>query len=107
MLITTPRGERMKYKTKVTVMDSAKRTDLRTGCTVPESGIYRVSHPQHRLPDEVTLLSNQSFPRCSRCSDPVFYKLVRSAPAAGTSHGEPFSITLYELPELPSDELAS
>src|ERR1700761_6787317 len=48
--------ERMRYKTKLTVMDSSQRTSLRTGGTVAESGIYRVSHSQHRLPKEVTLL---------------------------------------------------
>ena len=100
---STPRGERMKYKSKVTVM--AKRTNLRTGCTVPESGIYRVSHSLHRLPEEVTLLADQDFPRCSRCIEPVSYELVRSDPAAFASRG--FAVTLYELPELSDNEIAS
>lgn len=99
----------MKYKTKLTIMDStgtAKGTSLRTGVNVPESGIYRTSHSQHHLPYEVTLLRDQKFPRCSRCSEAVFYELVRSAPAA-YSHPGAFTVTLYELPELlPDDELA-
>ena len=90
----------MKYKTKVTVMDS--KTPLRTGSTVPESGIYRVSHSQHRLPQEVTLLKGQAFPRCSRCAEDVVYELVRSAPAAANPSG--FGVRLYELPEVSDDE---
>ena len=98
----------MRHKTKVTEIDSSSRKSLRTGCTVPESGIYRVLHSQHRLPQEVTLLAKQDFPRCSRCSDPVFYELVRSAPAGMSSHGSAFNVMLYELPELlPDNEIAS
>jgi len=99
----------MQYKTRLTIMDStgtASGTSLRTDMNVPESGIYRASHAQHHLPHEVTLLKAQKFPRCSRCSEPVFYELVRSAPAAPSYPGA-FTVTLYELPELlPDDELA-
>ena len=90
-------------------MDSigtTKSTSLRTGVNVPESGIYRISHSQHKLPHEVMLLKDQQFPRCSRCHEPVFYELVRSAPPASSYPGA-FTVTLYELPELlPDDELA-
>jgi len=99
----------MQYKTRLTIMDStdrAKGTSLRTGVNVPESGIYRVSHSQHNLPYEVTLLKDQKFPRCSRCKEPIFYELLRSAPAT-SSHPSAFTVALYELPELlPDDELA-
>jgi hypothetical protein len=47
----------------MTSSGKAKATNLRTGVAVPESGIYRVSHSQHRLPHEVTLLKDQQFPR--------------------------------------------
>lgn len=96
--------ERMKYKSKLTVMDSSQRNSLRTGSTVPDSGIYRVSHSPHRLPKEVTLWKDQAFPRCSRCSDPVFYELVRSAPAVSAPRG--FAVMLYELPEITDESLA-
>jgi hypothetical protein len=77
----------------------AKPNDLRTGCYVPESGIYFVIHPQHRLPREITLIREQSFPRCCKCSDPVYFKLVRSVRSLDVNpHG--FRMTLYELPEL-------
>jgi hypothetical protein len=59
-------------------------------------------HDQHRLPTEVTLLQNQSFPRCSKCSAPVYFELVRSAPAAGRNPG--FAVLLYELPEVAEQE---
>jgi hypothetical protein len=75
-----------------------KSTELRTGYTVPSSGIYRVIHSQHRLPSEVTLLSEQSFPRCSKCAEPVYFELVRSAPSIGPNQG--FRVMLYELPEV-------
>ena len=92
--------DHMKYKIgRFTVHPSAKRQnqELRTGCAVPDSGIYRVTHAEHRLPAEVTLIQNQSFPRCSKCNDPVYFGLLRSAPSVGD---DGFSITLYELPEL-------
>jgi hypothetical protein len=93
----------MKYKSKLTIMDSgtAKGTSLRG--TVPESGIYRVLHTQHHLPEEVTLLANHEFPRCSRCAEAVFYELVRSAPLAGLLRPGTFVVSLYQLPEI-SDE---
>lgn len=82
-------------------MDSktVSEPSLKTGCTVPESGIYRVSHSQHNLPREVTLLRNQSFPRCSRCDEPVFFELLRSAPALLNVSPSTFTVALYELPE--------
>jgi len=94
----------LKYRTKLTIMRSpdARKSELRTGCAVPQSGIYSVSHPQHRLPAEVTLLRDHTFPRCARCSDPVYYRLERSAPAF--TDPDHFSVTLYELPELSADE---
>jgi hypothetical protein len=80
----------------------AKQQDLRTGCSVPESGIYRVLHSQHKVPQEVTLIRNHFFPRCSRCSSPIYFELVRPAPAV--SNRTEFSVTLYELPVLGEQE---
>lgn len=97
----------MRFRTKLSVMDSSNSKNLRTGCSVPESGIYSVSHRPHALPREVTLLREQVFPRCSRCSEPVSYRLVRSAPAATSAHTSTFKVALYELPELSMDEEAA
>lgn len=93
----------MRHQAKLTTMDSNRagnRTSLTTGSSVPESGIYAVSHPQHSVPREVTLLRDQTFPRCSCCKEPVFYRLLRSAPAAAGAHPSAFAVALYELPEL-------
>lgn len=79
-----------------------KGTVLRTGCVVVASGIYRVWHPQHRLAAEVTLLKDHFFPRCSRCLEPVYFELVRSAPAGISPYR--FNVTLYELRESEKDE---
>lgn len=70
---------------------------LRTGATVPESGIYRVHHDGHRLPHEVTLLKDQQFPRCAKCSDQVEFEIVALAPVLPERRGQ---IVLYELPEI-------
>ena len=92
----------LKYRTKLTIMGAqgtAMCEELRTGCTVPENGFYRVIHSQHRLPKEVTLLIGQSFPRCSKCAEPVNFELIRSVRFLGMN-GSRFQVTLYELPEL-------
>jgi hypothetical protein len=87
---------------EITLRSAAKKifempNDLWTGCPVPENGFYRVRHSQHRLPREVTLLIGQSFPRCSKCAEPVYFELIRCAPSLGTYR---FNVALYELPEL-------
>ena len=73
--------------------------DLRTGCAAPENGFYRVIHSQHRLPREITLLIGHSFPRCSKCAEPIYFELTRSVRFLGMN-GSQFKVALYELPEL-------
>ena len=72
---------------------------FRTGERITQSGIYRVIHRKHRLPHEVTLLINQSFPRCAKCGDAVKFRLVRGVKLQSMEHGEAH-ICLYELPVL-------
>ena len=72
----------------------------RTGQAVPESGIYRVVHGEHRLPHEVTLLKDQTFPRCAKCADLVEFEPLALAPTLGERRGQ---IVLYELPEIDED----
>jgi hypothetical protein len=67
----------------------------RTGQAVPESGIYRISHGEHRLPHEVTLLKDQLFPRCCKCAELVVFEPVALAPTTVERRGH---IVLYELP---------
>jgi len=69
---------------------------FKTGQSVPQSGIYRVTHSDHRLPHEVTLLRAQEFPPCSKCGVKVKFKLLRGVTV------DSFKIVLNSLPEVPS-----
>ena len=72
-----------------------KKKRFRCGETIPESGIYRVVHDQHRLPHEVTLLGDQVFPRCIKCDGTVYFELVRGVPDLTVAS---FKVALYALP---------
>jgi len=73
----------------------AVHKQFRCGERILVSGIYRVVHHKHRLPHEVTLLRDQLFPRCIKCEEAVFFKLVRCAPDITLA---PFKVALYALP---------
>jgi len=81
---------------------SVKPQKFNTGETVPESGIYRVLHGEHRLPHEVTLLAGQIFPRCSKCKDSVHFEVVRHAAHIQAQPG--FNVVVYELPAFEEDD---
>ncbi len=76
---------------------------FRTGQKVPESGIYRVVHAEHRLPHEVTLIKDTEFPRCSKCKEHVTFEIVSLAPRVDKMRER---IVLHQLPEM-SDESAA
>jgi hypothetical protein len=67
-----------------------------TGASVPRNGIYTVTHSEHPLPNEVTLLAAQKFPRCAACAVPVIFRLRRPLSEQSVSAG--FHVELYELP---------
>jgi hypothetical protein len=71
---------------------------FKTGQQIPDSGVYKVIHQQHRLPHEVTLLKGETFPRCTKCGDRVEFELVHAAPYQ--RDGTTFQIQLYALPDL-------
>jgi hypothetical protein len=48
---------------------------------VPVGGIYKVSHAEHRVPHEVTLLAGQIFPPCARCGNQVTFQVIRRVKA--------------------------
>lgn len=82
-------------------LNDAEHTDACTDChrvgdRVPVSGIYRAFHDNHRVSNEVTLLADQIFPRCKKCSEAVHFMLVAEAPAA--IHDSGFRIQLFEIP---------
>ena len=54
------------------------------GDQVPVSGVYVVTHVDHRSEHAVTLLQNEIFPPCSVCAERVRFRLEQSAKAAGT-----------------------
>src|SRR5882672_10049805 len=81
-----------------------QKLPFRTGEPIPESGIYRVIHEGHRLPHEVSLFSDQVFPRCAKCNDAVKFELIQAATDLLNEHG--FRIYLYELDDDGEDAIA-
>jgi hypothetical protein len=59
---------------------------------VPESGIYRVSHPSHRLTHEVTVVERTLFPKCRVCGFDVRFSLLQVAEADAGSIFRPSGI---------------
>jgi hypothetical protein len=55
-----------------------------------------------RLPQEVTLLAGEVFPRCSKCKQAVRFRLLRTVPVPPGRSG--FRVVLYELPVLEDPE---
>jgi len=49
----------------------------RPGEIVPDSGVYRVTHDEHRLMHEATLLAGDRFPLCKQCKHQVRFELRR------------------------------
>jgi hypothetical protein len=91
-------------QTKLELAHSA-REPRRTFCqgdTIPSTGLYSVSHSQHRLPPEVTLRKGEAFPHCAACSATVTFVLLRAAPAE--SDDKVFKVVLYALPVLEEGE---
>ena|SRR5438105_12375310 len=76
--------------------ENPERRKFLSGEVVPKSGIYKVTHTQHRLPHEVTVLSGQIFPPCAKCGNAVIFKLLRVIQDSDT----PFTITLHQIPEI-------
>lgn len=69
-----------------------------SGDIASESGIYRVCHKEHRLSLEVTVLSGNRFPACSKCRQNVSFELIRrvSVDQSGTA----FRVMLHTLPQV-------
>jgi hypothetical protein len=64
---------------------------------IPQSGVYRVTHSDHRLPHEVTLLQGQYFPRCASCGSNVQFELLHAAQGIEKNG---FRVVVYELPDV-------
>lgn len=51
------------------------------GATIPESGIYEVTHDgEHRATHESVMVRGDAFPFCDVCEDRVRFRVVRTAP---------------------------
>ncbi len=48
-----------------------------SGEVIPSSGVYRVVHAPHTLPEQVALVKGQKFPPCSECKVSVRFTQVR------------------------------
>jgi hypothetical protein len=59
--------------------DENSSKTYRAGQPVPCTGLYRVSHYQHRLPHDVFITQDRLFPPCRRCGERVSFKLSASA----------------------------
>src|ERR1043166_3494160 len=79
----------------------------KTDAVIPESGIYRVTHADHRLPHEVTLRKGERFPKCQKCSTPVTFELLRSLKYGTVVKDSAWRVSLYELPVLEADHPSS
>jgi hypothetical protein len=97
---------------KISEVNSTSRQEpqlsaLRTGETVGKSGIYRVVHTEHRLPDEVTLMDGHIFPSCEKCAASVEFEFLRPVTNPTSRKGsEPFHVVIHALPVL-EDEAES
>jgi len=49
------------------------------GDKVPHTGLYVVTHDQHRADHEATLLEGEYFPGCLQCGGKVVFALSRAA----------------------------
>ena len=74
---------------------------FKTGQLIPASGIYRIVHRQHRLPHIVTLLKNETFPRCIKCGNLVEFELVLAAEHYRNTEA---GVRLYALPDLDDEK---
>lgn len=91
-------------QTKLQLAHAGKesRRTFQQGETIPGTGLYSVTHSEHRLPTEVTLRKGEAFPRCAACSATVTFVLLKIAPAE--SNDKVFKVVLYAIPVIEDDD---
>ena len=52
---------------------------FKAGERVPRTGLYAVSHREHRPRHEATLLGGECFPECAQCGNDVSFELLLAA----------------------------
>jgi len=70
---------------------------------IPESGLYRVFHADHRVSHKAILLKGQMFPRCGVCHEEVHFELIMGVPQLETDPNFR-SFRLYEIPHKTGEE---
>lgn len=53
---------------------------------VPQTGLYRVFHYQHRMPHDVMMKQGELFPACNKCGEHVFFRFSTAAEPLSTDH---------------------
>ncbi len=88
--------------------DQVKRS-YAPGEPVPDAGIYRVVHYQHRMPHLVTLTAEAKFfPDCRRCNDKVSFEPMFVVTGEHTSASPKEFAPLYSRdPDLGNAEAAA
>ena len=71
-------------------MDSdSSRKLYKPGQVVPQAGIYRVMHAEHRLPHKAAFKARDKFPQCKKCTGQVRFELLMAAgDGVGNGKGE-------------------
>ena len=75
----------------------------RAGEKIPESGLYRVFHAEHRTSHKAVLLQGQAFPRCKECSDDVHFELIMAVPELDSDPNFK-SFRIFEVPHKSPDK---
>jgi hypothetical protein len=57
--------------------EKSGKTRYLPGDAVPQSGIYRVLHKNHRAAHENSFLAGQRFPQCRICRQEVRFDLIQ------------------------------
>ena len=55
------------------------KKSYQAGDNVPITGLYRVSHYQHRMPHDVVIKQGTVFPACNKCGTRVTFALSNTA----------------------------
>lgn len=77
-----------------------KRVEFETGNVVLASGIYAVQHSAHHLAEKAALFKDEIFPRCSRCSEAVRFRVIKTFPTLDSGKYLDLRTPINELPVL-------
>ncbi len=87
-------AERVESTSKVVAIGSS-------GELVLVGGNYAVYHEQHNLPESVTVLEGERFPKCEACEETVSFDLLEALPGLTRSQ---HPIVLNKLPVMPAED---